>query len=230
MLKLKKVTALLGSTRGNKTVTESIADYLKKEFRNYNVNLIKFRAHQIFQDEKEVSNFIKELKDSDVFLIVSPVYVHSLPYPVINLMEKLEVFTNKKFWKDKFTTAVIHNGYPQDIQRKSSKEICYNFSNKMGSDWLGTLGFGGSPLIAGKPLEEVGWFTKNMRKSLDEFSKNIINQNKISSKAYKYEKKHFPPIPLYILKFLMNILTKKEAKKKGIDLYAQPHKKNIRRR
>lgn len=225
-MKVKKVTALLGSTRGSKTVTESIADYLMKEFRNYEVNLIKYRAHQIFQDEKEVNNFINDLEGSEIFLIVSPVYVHSLPYPIIHLMERVDDLTHKEFWSDKFMSAVIHNGYPKDIQRKSCKEICYNFSKKMGSNWLGALGFGGSPLIDGKPLEEVGWFTKNMRKSLDEFSKNIINKSKISPKAHKYEKKHFPPIPLHILKFLMNILAKKEAKKKGINLSAQPYLKS----
>lgn len=66
-MKVKKVTALLGSTRGSKTVTESIADYLMKGFKNYEVNLIKYRGHQIFQDEKEVSNFIKDLGNSEVF-------------------------------------------------------------------------------------------------------------------------------------------------------------------
>ncbi len=223
MLKEKKVTALLGSTRGSKTVTESIADYLRQNFKNAEINLIQYRAHQIFQNEKEISNLIEDLKDSEVFLIVSPVYVHSLPYPIVYLMERIENLTNKKFWGNKFMAAVIHNGYPKDIQRKSSKEICYNFSKKMGCNWLGAIGFGGSPLIAGKPLEEVGWFTKNMRKSLDEFSKNIINKSKISSKAKKYERKHFPSIPLHILKFIMNILNKKKAKENGINLYAQPY-------
>ena len=226
-MKRKKVTALLGSTRGEKTVTESIANYIKQEFKNYEINLVKYRAHQIFQDDKAISAFIKDLKDSEVFLIVSPVYVHSLPYPVIHLMERIEGLTNKKFWQDKFMAAVIHNGYPKEIQRKSSKEICHNFSKEMGSQWLGAIGFGGSPLIDGKPLEDVGWFTKNMRKSLDEFCKDIFNHNKLSSKAKKYEKKHFPPIPLFILKFLMNFLNKKQAKENGIDLYARPYQKNI---
>jgi len=225
-LKIKKVTALLGSTRGQNTVTESIADYLKQEFKNYETNLIKYRAHQIFQDDKAINAFIEDLKDSEIFVIVSPVYVHSLPYPVIRVMERLEGLTNKKFWKEKFMAAVIHNGYPKEIQRKSSKEICHNFSKEIGSYWLGAIGFGGSPLIDGKPLEDVGWFTKNMRKSLDEFCKDIFNQNKLSSSTKKYEKKHFPPIPLFILKFMMNILNKKQAKEKGIDLYAKPYQKN----
>lgn len=101
-------------------------------------------------------------------------------------MERIDDLTHKEFWSDKFMSAVIHNGYPKDIQRKSSKDICYNFSKKMGSNWLGALGFGGSPLIDGKPLEEVGWFTKNMRKSLDEFSKNKYTFWHITELAFRF--------------------------------------------
>jgi multimeric flavodoxin WrbA len=222
MTEVKCVTALTGSTRGVKTASESIIDYLDARLGE-GVQIKKYRAHQIFQDEVQKESFIKYLEKSDLILICSPVYVHSLPYPLVSLMEQLSRETDKDFWQNKKMMAVIHNGYPEDIQRKPSFEICRNFAEEMGMEWLGGIGFGGSPIIDGKPLEELGWFTKWMRRALDEMSNSIKTGEEISEKTRKFASKHFPSIPLWILKPLMNLRIKSMARKKGIDLFAQPY-------
>ena len=226
MTKIKNITVLTGSTRGRKTASESMVNYLAAKLENECISLKMYRAYQIFQIEDEVQLLIKHLKTSDMLLICSPVYVDSLPYPLINLMEQLSKVISDEFWQNKKMMVIIHSGYPKDIQRKASLAICKNFADEMGMQWLGGIGFGGSPIIDGKPLEDVGRFTKWMRMSLDEMSKSILAGSKISDKANRYAAKHFPSIPLWILKVMLNLKAKSMAKKNGVNLYDQPYLTN----
>lgn len=223
MARIKNVIALTGSTRGLKTTSESMVNYVATLLDDTGLNLKKYRAFQIFQDEDKVQKLLNSLEESDLLLICTPVYVHSLPYPLLNLLEQLSEKTSVGFWRDKKMLAIIHSGYPKDIQRKASLAICKNFADQMSIEWLGGLGFGGSPIIDGRPLAEVGRFTKWMRRSLDEMSKSIITGNIISDEAKDYAKRHFPGIPLWILKIMLNQRAKSTAKKNGINLYGQPY-------
>lgn len=230
----RKVTALLGSTRGENTVTESIVDYIIKETEKLQkeqltekkkIIINKYRVYQLFKDIDRINNLVQEIKESDLLIICSPVYVHTLPYPVTDIMEQLSNKTNEEFWQGKQMLAIIHNGYPQPIQRQASLEICENFAEQLGIEYLGGLGFGGSPIIAGRSLEEVGRFTKWMRASFDEVCKSsIIDGSEITDTAKNYADKHFPSfIPLWVLKTFMNMIIKKQARDKGIDIYSQPY-------
>lgn len=220
---MAKIIALTGSTRGIKTASESMVNYLSVKLASAGLELKKYRAHQIFQDENKVHMLISSLGVSDLLLICSPVYVHSLPYPLLNLMEQLADKTAVGFWEGKKMLGIVHSGYPKEIQRKASLAICQNFADQLGIQWLGGLGFGGSPIIDGRPLEEVGGMTKWLRRSLDELSKSISTGNRISDDAKKYAKRHFPAIPLWILKMMLNKRVKNMAKKNGINLYEQPY-------
>lgn len=220
---MAKIIAVTGSTRGIKTASESMVNYLAAKLASAGLDLKKYRAYQIFHDEEKVQMLINSLEASDLLLICSPVYVHSLPFPLLNLMEQLAQKTAVEFWQDKKMLGIIHSGYPEEIQRKVSLAVCQNFADQLGIKWLGGLGFGGSPIIDGRPLEEVGRMTKWLRRSLDELSKSISSGNRISDDAKKYAKRHFPAIPLWILKMMLNKRVKKMAKKNGIDLYEQPY-------
>lgn len=224
MMSYNKIIALTGSTRGIKTASESIVNYLEANLINKDVTIKKYRAYQIFNDKDKVELFTADLANSDLLLICSPVYVHSLPYPLISLLEQISTKNNKGIFKDKKLMAIIHSGYPKDIQREASLAICKNFADEMEMKWLGGIGFGGTPIIDGKPLEEVGGYTKWMRRSLEDISRSIMEGKEISEEARKYAKKHFPSIPLSILKILLNMRLKRMAKKNGVNLYAQPYK------
>ncbi|MFW6238824.1 MAG: NAD(P)H-dependent oxidoreductase [Halanaerobiales bacterium] len=222
-MKNKQVVALTGSTRGKKTASESIVNYLQDVLADEKVEICKYRVYQIYKSENMVEELMTVLGEVDLLLISSPVYVHSLPYPLTFLMEQLADKTEQEFWTGKQMLAVIHNGYPEDIQRKASFQICENFAREMGMEWLGAIGFGGSPLIEGRPLEETGGFFKWMRRALDEVGDSIVSGERISAQAREYEEKHFPSLPRWILKILFNLRVKFMARRKGVDLTARPY-------
>lgn len=228
----KKISALIASTRGKKTASESIVNYLhqkiteKKESKDlepsFAFQLKKFRVHEIFNKKQKLTEFLKETKESDTIIISTPVYVHSLPYPLTFILEKM-LEESRECWQGKELTAIIHCGYPESIQRKASIQICKDFADESGMKWLGALDFGGSPIIDGRQLEEVGYFTKWIRRSLDCLSENLIRGEEISEEAYKLAKKNRLPIPGWVMKIMMNMMVKKNIKKQGLDINVKPY-------
>ncbi|MEC9488331.1 MAG: hypothetical protein UMV23_02465 [Halanaerobium sp.] len=222
-MKKKQVVCLIGSTRGSKTTSESIVDYLQKQLANGNIQLKKFRVCQVFALEEEMNQFIAVLAGSDMLLLSSPLYVDSLPYPVLGVMEELSRKIRRESWSGKEMMAIIHSGYPEPIQRKACLDICRCFAEEMGLKWLGGIGFGGTSIIGGQPLEEMGRFSKWLRKALEEMAPAIIEGEPIPARARETSHKNFLPLPKPLLKVLLNAVMRRTAKKKGIDIYARPY-------
>lgn len=213
-----KITAIIGSNRSAKTTSDAIVNYLvQKDLTGQTVWKI-YRAREIFQTGDKLLNFMEDIKDSDYFLVSTPVYVHSLPYPLISVMEQMAHFTE---CHRKKMLAVIHCGYPEDVQRKVSFDICESFAGEAGMHWIGGVGYGASPLINGTPLMDAGIFTKWMRRSLDMVWESLSSGNEITAEITKTARKHFPPIPIRILKTLMNMKMKYDYRK--TNLYVKPY-------
>ena len=78
----QKIIAVTGSTRGKNTASEEIVNYIFSELDKKNWIMQKYRAHEIFNKKKKLDNFIKSVNDADCLFFSTPIYVHSLPYPL----------------------------------------------------------------------------------------------------------------------------------------------------
>ena len=96
--------------------------------------------------------------DSDVILLVSPLYVDGLPSHTINYLYELDKFLkNKKF---NFTVySIINCGMYEAIQNKVAISIVKNWCERVGAIYGTGLGIGSGPLVA------TTIFAPNMRKS-----------------------------------------------------------------
>ncbi len=215
---MKRALFLLGSTRGKKTGTESTANYLGERLEGYEFE--KRRAHEFFQDKEKTTSFIDELCESDLFVMLSPVYVHSLPWPFLEVLKAAADSRRKPTGKN--AAAVIHSGYIEPVQRRASREICRNFCNEISMNWLGSIDFGASPLIDGKPLGDLGRLGKWIRSALDETALCLSQGREISIKAEKLMSKHLGFFPRRLLLSFLNIRTRIDARKKKLDLESRP--------
>ena len=123
--------------------------------------------------------------------------------------------------------SVVHSSYPREIQRKPGYEICERFSEEMDMKWLGAIGFAGTGMLDGRPLEQ-GWFVKWIRRSLDEVCKSIKKDKEISERARKLAAKFppLPPLPIRVIKGILNWKTKRLLKNNNVNLYARPLEKD----
>lgn len=218
---MKRVVFLLGSPRGVKTGTESIADYLGERLPGFEVE--KWRAHQMFRDSERVAAFAETLRGAHLLVLCTPVYVHSLPWPFQEVLTALADAPTRDGLSGLKVMTVIHSGYFEDVQRQTCFEMCCHFCRETGMVYRGGLGFGASPLIAGRPLESTGRVMRWVRRALDEMATCIADDRELSERATALIRRHFALMPKRLMIPLMKMKIERDAKKAGLDYRARPY-------
>lgn len=186
------------------TAAHSLESILHEEkTKIFSVDTSVVRARDVLIEERQL---LKEVQTADAIILSTPLYVDTLPYPVIQIFEKLyahrEELTAKKF------LFIVQNGFPEayhnDIAVLNAKEFAY----AMQWDFLGALTLG-----MGAAYPNFQW-NKNVKKALRITA--IEFPNKVPEAAQHLMRKKLMPIWLY------NLVANREWK--GDNLDAQPFK------
>ena len=106
------------------------------------------------------------LVDADLFVLVSPLYVDSLPYLVTRTLEYLARSSSPRRPSAAFA-AVINCGFPEAEQCRTALDILRAFARRTRLDWAGGLALGEGEAIGGRSLEALGGLTRHVRTALD---------------------------------------------------------------
>lgn len=224
-MKIKSALYINGSTRPGKTTSDSIARFMISQFEPMGVAGHRYQVSELIRHPETFDTVVQILRDTDLLIMVIPLNVDSLSYPTILLMERLAALKDTGLFNGKKMAGIVHSGYPEHTQRQPSIDICHCFSEEMGMEWLGGIGFGGTSLIGGRDLQTVGFLTKGMRKTLSEMVFDLAGGQPLSAKTIKMSKKSVLPIPTTILCWMINRMVSKQMKEKGITeeaAFAQP--------
>lgn len=80
---------------------------------------------------------------ADKILLAAPLYVDSLPAPVITAFETLSE-SRAEIRDDKQMLALLNCGYPEASQNAVAVQICQSFAQAMGWAWAGGIAIGGA--------------------------------------------------------------------------------------
>jgi hypothetical protein len=92
------------------------------------------------------------------------------------------------------------------------------FAARMGWAWMGGIGFGGTSPIDGRPLEQAGMFSRQLRKVLPLVVADITAGREVSPEASRLADKSPFPLPRGVLIALINSRTRKAAKDRRLSL------------
>lgn len=221
-----KVTALIGSNRGNKSTSASLIRYLEKQLKPYGIPVSYFYARSMYSNEEKGEEFIRELQDltgDDLLIVCASNYVDSLPAPLINLFERVRDSLGRDGLAGKKFMAVVHSGFPEQQQRKPCLDICRLFTRTMGMQWCGGISIGGTSPIAGQPLEAAGPFAKKILPVLDRTAGGIASGSLGETEELFLEDLSAIPIPRRMVPVMMNVITKIKAVKEKQDLRSKPY-------
>ena len=161
----------------------------------------------------------KELKEiiasSDIIAISNPLYVDSLPYPVIWFLERI-IGEFRQELKEKRVFAVAQCAFPYAHLLNTSLDSCRCFAEEAEMKWLGGLGYGGGVLINGAPIESLG---KKGEKIISAFKlalQDIYNDREISMKAKETLEAKFPRVLARPMAAFLNHRIKVNGRKKGL--------------
>jgi len=207
----KKVLLLTGSPKGEKSTSASLGNYLISKLEESGMISETLYIYRLINREERIKNLLQAVETADLIILTFPLYVDSLPAPVIKAMElinenKAKIGTKKS----QSFIAITNNGFPEASQNATALEICRIFSKECGFIWKGGLALGGGGAVNGVPLLEKPGRLRNIIKGLDITAQALNNANEIPQEAHELFSKPFIPGGIY--RFFGNIGWKMQAK------------------
>ena len=175
-----------------------------------------YHAAKLIQSETPIET-IKDILSSDVLLIVFPLYVDSLPAPLIELLTRLEMAS-----RDNATTpwvfAVTNSGFFEAEQNTLALSMIEHFSSHTGLRWGYGIGIGGGGMLAGMGEDWSKGPVYGIYNALSDMA--VAMRDKVSRQNVFVT----PNIPRFVYKFAADFGMRRTAKRNGVkNIRARPY-------
>jgi multimeric flavodoxin WrbA len=193
-----------------------LIDRLKN--RGWTVDII--RIHSYVKREGRLDSLILKMGEADLLVFSFPLYVDSMPAPVIRVLEALAETLNRlradgEPVKTQGFAAIVNNGFPEVLHNHTALAQARIFSRQAGLIWMGGLAMGMGEAVGGQPLAERGAMVRNVRRALDTAAEALTNGSRIPDEAAQLMGRKLIPRWLYLL--IGNRGWKKRAAKHGVE-------------
>ncbi|MFX1574468.1 MAG: NAD(P)H-dependent oxidoreductase [Promethearchaeota archaeon] len=211
----KKALLLIGSPRGENSTSASLGNYLISKLEEYEMLIEKGFIHRLVNREEAIQKLFRMIESADLIILTFPLYVDSLPAPIIKAMELIKEERDKSESKKSHSfIAICNSGFPEASQSMVALQICRIFANDCGFVWHGGVALGGGGAINGAPLQEKGGMVRNVIKGLDIIAHALKDGKDIPQEAIDLFSKKFIPSALY--KMFGNLGWKIQARRYGV--------------
>jgi hypothetical protein len=214
MQKADHALLLVGSPKGPKSTSESLGTYLLSCLEKKGLTTEKIYIHRVINTEDEQKNLLSAIAGADLLILAFPLYIDSLPAPVIQAMELIELKRREQQNSREIQFIAIANcGFPESSQNDTALKICRIFAQDAGFKWMGGLAIGMGGGIDGKPLEKSGGLVRHITKGLNLAAESLARRSSIPKEAIDLVGK--PAIPRWMYVFFGNLGWKMQARKFG---------------
>jgi multimeric flavodoxin WrbA len=194
----KNALLLIGSPRGEGSTSASLGNYLISKLETSGIKTEKGFIHRLVNRPEKIQDLFSMVNRADLIILAFPLYVDSLPAPVIKAMEliKNEIERTKNN-KSRDFIAISNCGFPEASQINTALDICQIFANESGFIWKGGIAFGAGEAVHGIPLEERGGMVRHVKEGLDLTAEALKEGKKIPPQAIDLISERLMPITLY---------------------------------
>lgn len=208
----KKALLLIGSPRGLKSSSAALGTYMLKQLNAGGYGGETLHMQPIVRSEDGLRNLASAIVDPDIIIFASPLYIDSIPAPVIEGMEFLKKIRSvTRPVKDQRLIALVNGGFPEPSQSATALKIYRQFAKEAGFIWAGGLAYAsGEAGIRGKPLDSLGFMGRNIRKSIDSAAAALAEGKPVPDSAVTLSAK--PIIPVWMVMLIGNRFWKQQVK------------------
>jgi multimeric flavodoxin WrbA len=166
---LKRAVLLVGSPRTHKSSSHSLGGYLFDRLAEANVQTETFYIHTSLYSPERMQALMEAVDAADLVMLAFPLYVDSLPAPVIAAMERIAAARRAGNGAPHGRFAALANcGFPEAAHNRTALAICETFARQAGFDWAGALSLGaGEGLVHGATLADASGPAIPIRKALN---------------------------------------------------------------
>lgn len=206
---------LLGSPRlKTKSTSESLGSYLLQRLEGQGIRVALQHVQRSLRAPDGLRELLEAVRANDLVVASFPLYVDCLPAPLIRVLEAIgEDARARPYTRTKWFLALVNCGFPESVHTRTAIAICRCFSAETGFEWLGGLGLGGGEALAGRPLTQAGFLTRNVRKSLDLAADAVARGREVPERAKELMER--PLVRPWIYRWIGDFGWRREARKRG---------------
>lgn len=223
----RRAFLLIGSAKRPAGTSESLGNYLLKKLSLRGFATETRLVHSALLTDQGVSTLLEATDRAELFVIVFPLYVDSLPAQLVRALELIAKHRARhNHSRTQRLVAIANCGLPEPQHNDSALAICRRFALETGFVWAGGLSLGGGAAIDGRPLAQVAGMARNVISALDLAAGNLSVGGVVSQEAIDAMKK--PMVPRWGYTFLGGMGWNMQAKRNGVrrDISARPYSEN----
>lgn len=153
---------LIGSPKPRRSTSESLGTCLLQGLAARGWTTTRLHILRQLKSQADADILWAAMDQADLIVLAFPLYVDSLPAPVIRMMERFAARRDRSDAPKARALAVIINcGFPENAHNQVAERICHRFAAEMCLIWAGCLSMGEGGAIGGKPIIDTG-MTKNI--------------------------------------------------------------------
>ena len=224
--KLERIVLLVGSPKGRKSTSFMLGDYFLQQLSGHGRFTETFFLPTIMHSKEKMQELVVAIDNADLVVLSFPLYVDSLPAPVINALEHIAaVRRDAKHSTSPAFVAIANSGFPETEHNLTALASCETFAEEAGFSWAGGLSVGsGAGLINGNPLAETGGRTARIRKSFEITAAALATGERIPAVAQESMEK--PVIPHWMYRTFGNLGWRSQTRQYGAwkQIKARPYR------
>lgn len=224
MRPVRRSLLLVGSPRArSKSTSESLGSYLLEELERGGVSSTVVMLKRAVSSPEGMAELLERFTHADLVLLSCPVYVDSLPAPVIRTMEHIHTYRKSRPGSSTLFAAIVQCGFPETRHTEVALAICRRFAKESELDWLGGLGLGGGEAFGGQPMQRTGMLGRNARRALRLAAAALAKGEQIPPEAVNLMAK--PLLPPWLYRWIGNRGWRRKARRFGTQdrLMARPY-------
>jgi multimeric flavodoxin WrbA len=196
---IQRALLLVGSPRTRKSSSNSLGSYLIEQLHAQSIQTETIYIHTVLRSPEKMQALHEAVDAADLVLLAFPLYVDSLPAPVIEALERIAAQRAGQERTTRQLFAAISNcGFPEAHHNDTALAICAAFARQAGFEWAGGLALGaGEGLVHGAPLNEAGGPSVPIKKALEMAAAALAIGEPIPQAAIDLLAKSFIPSWLY---------------------------------
>ncbi|MGE5359577.1 MAG: NAD(P)H-dependent oxidoreductase [Bacteroidales bacterium] len=212
---MKRALLLVGSPKPSGSASETIGTYLMQQLASRGFETATAHLHRSVRSPGSLDELGCLVDDCDVIVLAAPLYVDSLPAPVIRAFE---VLAARRGPSDAHTKprllAIVNSGFPESFQSDTAIAICRLFARDAQFDWAGGFRVGGGGVVGSKALAEARGPAKRLAQGLALAAAALASGLPVPKEAFDLADRPMMPIRLYA--FVGDLSMRWEAYRKGV--------------
>jgi hypothetical protein len=208
-----EVLLLVGSPKARST-SASMGNHLLGLLQQRGLSTCTLNITSALRTADGTRALLSAANGSDNIVLAFPLYVDSLPSPLVRTLELLVEHRKGMESPPRQRLLAISNcGFPEARHNDTALAQCRIFCRDAGIEWIGGLGLGGGGMIGGLPLAKRGRAIRNVIKSLELAASALATDTPMPEEAVSLMARPLIPVWLYLL--MGHSEWKREARKFG---------------